>query len=164
MIIFYTEDAILNQVESTYPTQEFTLFGMRNNNPLTRVAPNREWFPDDATFQNDTESNFDFYYWQQLMNDEGTFMDLMQVLAMEYLHGGEIVIMVQTMNTPYRMSVTESLIMFLQAIYGLDCRIAMSIEDLALPEMFNPTPFSKDGIARISADMEKYVAMGGIIS
>ena len=168
MIIFYTDDRIpqvfqMMKDQSTLPEStviiHYTLFGLTGKT-LHHLNPKQENFPTEEIFRNDTESDFDYYYWYQLMHDEGAFIQLTHVVGMEFLYGGMMIILVKTMDTPYRMSVTESLMLYLVAMYGLDSTLITSIEDLNFFEI-KPTPFSREGAARISDDIEKWRSIMG---
>lgn len=164
MIIFYTipnfkEEFLrfIGGINAPYkPIIDFTLFGMNQQGAyLGGLMPDESIIPSQY-IMNDTEPEFDYMYWKQLLENEISQQNLGCILFPEYMYGPDIFICIMTQDTPYRMSITESLINFLNMIYGLDAKLITRIEDLYELDISEYTGFSEDGLRRVTADMIKY--------
>lgn len=161
MIIFYTipnfKHEFINITGIPYhKIIDFTLFGMNQQGAyLGGLMPDESIIPSHY-IMNDTEPEFDYMYWKQLLESEVSQQNLGCILFPEYLYGPDIFICIMTQDTPYRMSITESLINFLNMIYGLDAKLVNSIEDIYELDISDYTGFSEDGLRKVTTDMIKY--------
>ena len=135
--------------------EEFTLFGLKQNGETLQLLPDENYVPYRAMLD-DTESTFDYYYWKQLRDDPRCEMELLKILVPEMNEGSNRVILIQTdYSSPFRTSITESLIGFLRTFYGLEPKLIMSREDIN-EDTFRYSPFSYEGLYRLSQQLEKY--------
>lgn len=171
MIIFHTipvEPEIRMLINNRYISENlliypYTLFGYQNQGiVLSGLMPSEDYIPKEEIL-NDTESNFDYYYWKQLMESSDAFMQLTQILVREYNHGPNCVNLIQTTTGNYQMSVTESIKGYINAMYGLDVILVMDKNDLYRSLLAGYSSFSREGIARIDQDSFKFYSMGGSI-
>lgn len=107
----------------------------------------------------DEEKEFDIRYASYVMNSDGAFMELMQIMAPLY-EDSATVVFISIASTQYRDIVTESLIKFIQQRYGYNCNIVMCAEDAMA---INDNTFSIIGLYTMDKDMMRYVALlGGV--
>ena len=138
------------------PIIEFTLFGYTQYGIcLSGLFPDENFIPQQC-FMEDTESGFDYYYWMQLENSEIARQYLGNILFPEYQYGPNVFILISVTNTPFSMSVTESLMNYLNSAYGLVPKLVTSIEDLYDIDLYEYTPFSDAGVAKVTSDMVIY--------
>lgn len=143
----------------------FTLFGLRVvGEVLSGLIPDEQYVPAQFILQ-DTESDFDYFYWRQLLEKPESFMDLMRFLSVEFQIGPQAlnIIWIQD-DYQYKRSIYESLGNFLNAMYGLDIKYITSLDDIYEPDSFpvNFSQFSQEGIARMTNDMIRYETMLGV--
>ena len=137
----------------------FTLFGFyTQGETLSGLYPDPDYIPREAAMR-DTEADFDYWYWKQLLECERSAFQVYKIMYHEYLDGVNNLICISTQDSPYRNSVTESLMNFLNVMYGVDPKIINSLEDLYDPGIYEPGSFSRDGIMRITRDMETYTGL-----
>lgn len=138
------------------PIIEFTLFGYAQHGVcLSGLYPDEKYIPPQC-FMEDTESEFDYYYWLQLSNSELAKQYLGNILFPEYQYGPNVFILISITDAPFSMSVTESIMNYLNMIYGLVPKLITSIEDLYDIGLYEYTPFSDAGVARVTLDMVSY--------
>lgn len=139
--------------------EEFTLFGLKQTGETLQLLPDESYVPYQAMLD-DTESTFDYYYWKQLRDDPRCEMELLKILVPEMNEGSNRVILIQTdYSSPFRTSITESLIGFLRTFYGLEPKLIMSREDIN-EDTFRYSPFSYEGLCRLTSQIEKYQGGG----
>lgn len=162
MILFHTFDLypyLVTMMDSgQIPFMEtipFTLFGQRQLGEVLHLMPDEMYVPYEA-MMHDTESNFDYCYWKQLRDEPKYELELLKILRPEINNGSNTIILIQTDYTsPFRTSITESLIGFLRTFYGLEPKLIMSLEDIN-EDTFRYSPFSYEGLYRLSQQLEKY--------
>lgn len=137
---------------------EFTIFGYAQHGIyLSGLFPDENVIPQECLL-NDTESGFDYYYWNQLSNSELAKQCLGSILFPEYQYGPNVAILISVSDSPFSMSITESIIKYLNIMYGLTPKLITSIEDLYDTSTYEYTPFSAEGVMRVTADMVRYTA------
>ena len=158
-------NAMMSGMIPTMTINHFTLYGYRIvGEYLKGLHPNESIIPPQVLL-NDTESEFDYYYWSQLMNNPESFMDLMKLMSLEFLYGPTCLNIVWVKDTyQTEVSVTESLANFITAMYGVDIKYINQLEDIYEPDSFLPEAytFSPAGIYAMTNDMVKYENMLGI--
>lgn len=163
MIIFHTIPAVSvleglvfgGHAIDSMATIPFTLFGLyQSGEPLNNLIPKPEFIPEEY-IMNDTESTFDYYFWKQIQEDPHALNEKMRILEPEFLYGKSVLILIQT-NTvsPYRNSITESLIGYFRTFYGIECKLITSTEDLTDPNFFDYGGFSQEGLFRLTRELE----------
>ena len=142
------------------PIYPFTLYGYTmQGDVLTGLQPDLSLIPRECVL-NDTEEDFDYYYWKQLLESEPSKQCLYKILYLEYLYGPNCIICIQTnIESPFSMSVTESLMTFISSAYGLSPKLILTYEDLYDALVDEYSGFSQEGISRITQDMVYYTRM-----
>lgn len=143
----------------------FTLFGYQILGMyLKDLLPDQNMIPEYVLL-NDTESDFDYHYWNQILTKPESFMDLMKIMSLEFNYGPNCLNIIWT-KSDYQteVSVTESLGNFITAMYGVDVKYINQLEDIYEPDSFSPelSQFSPEGIYRMTQDMIKYERMLGV--
>lgn len=168
MIIFHGEQPILEDVyrlmgDMFIPHKMvflFTLYGMHmQGEMLSGLLPDMSTIPAECIL-NETESDFDYYYWKQLLENEWSKQYVYKLMFYEYQYGPNCLILIQTdLNSPFASSVTESLSTFINVMYGLDPKTVYAFDDLCDALVDPYSGFSTDGIRRITQDMVYYTKM-----
>lgn len=169
MIIFHTLpeiDLILQDIQFHDPRYEmyglvdFTIFGQYQRGKLLNILPKEEYIPKEVQME-DTESAFDYWYWVQLETDPESFLEKLEFLRLEYLSGASLIIAIQVEQSPYRMSIVESLIGYIRAFYGLETKLILTPDDLIDPHFLEYSGFSVNGLCRLSEDLTRAALMKG---
>lgn len=93
--------------------------------------------------------DFDMYYAGLLQNDPDMHESLIRLVLLSY--EGKLVI-VMTSRDQYRDAIMESLIKYIQQMYGHNCWIVEELEDV---EYLNESGFTPDGLSLISRNFEE---------
>lgn len=136
----------------------FVLFGgtpASNCIILNKLFPKEEYVSKDAIFYGRTESDFDYMYWKQLLEDKETFEQVLQILRIEYFEGPNAVISIQMSDDHSGLTevIEQSLQLFFREIFGLAPSTIMNYEDLIdfVANIDNyPNGFSSEGLERVT--------------
>lgn len=139
---------------------QYTLFGMQQFGEVLHISPDDAYIPTEYII-NDTESNFDYYFWKQIQEDPKCMMEKLKILEPEYLDGARTIILVQIdFSNQFKISITESLIGYLKTFYGVDPKLIMSYEDIQ-EDTFHYSGFSPEGLYRLTKELEFKYKGGG---
>ena len=130
----------------------FTLFGMKQQGVILNLYPKEEYISREYILE-ESESNFDYYFWKQIESDPQSFAEKMKLIKPEMEDGYNTLLLVQTEDTPYRMAITESIIGYLKMFYGIMPRLVTSFEDLYDPSFMDYNGFSYSGICKATNEM-----------
>lgn len=166
MILFHTlplgeylNQLMMNGFIQPMNIVQYTLFGMQQLGEMIQIYPDESYIPTEYII-NDTESNFDYYFWKQIQEDPKCMMEKLKILEPEYIDGARTIILIQTdFSSQFKTSITESLIGYLKTFYGVDPKIIMNYEDIQ-ENTFHYSGFSSEGLYRLSKELE-FIYRGG---
>ena len=63
---------------------QYTLFGMQQFGEVLHISPDDAYIPTEYII-NDTESNFDYYFWKQIQEDPKCMMEKLKILQKVFI-------------------------------------------------------------------------------
>ena len=139
----------------------FILFGNQLNKmytPLNGLYPKPEYVTN-TVFSEDLESNFDYQYWKQLIEDPESHNLILRIMKIEYDNGPNCLISIQIDETHEGIKevISQSLQLFLREAYGIAPSILYTTEDLedfVINMDKYPSGFSSEGLDRITRELQ----------
>ena len=177
-IVKYPFEYYIRYLTEKYPIMpkslySFVLFGNTPNKmytPLTGLYPKPEYVTN-TIFSENLESNFDYQYWKQLIEDPESSMLIKSILKIEYELGPDCLITIQIDDRHEGISeyIFQSLQLYLREAYGIAPAVVYTtedVEDFVLNMDKYPNGFSSEGLDRITRELQEiseaeYLKNGG---
>ena len=150
----FLEDKNITQVVS-FNLSSYFMIGQN----LTNLIPNIDYLPEDILHGSIDTTNFDTVYWNGILNNPNSFIELMSIVLPVYNQPNilvQILIRDQNNTSEYITDITESLAKLIQQRYGYSPAIINEVNDLW--DLEEPT-FSIPGLFNISNDLQLFISM-----
>lgn len=119
---------------------------------LNLLIPSDELMPESVIRGDCTDPSFDTAYHSSILNNDGPFSQLMQIMIPVF-QDPDVLVQVLINTSEYRDAITESLLKLIQQRYGYNAYIINNLEDFIYAE---ESSFSIPGLFMMDKDLMRW--------